>query len=196
MKQMSKWIVSLVFVVAACSQGAEGQKKDPSLTAAASASNAVKAASSAASSAHPSGSAVASASASAAGESSSWKGSFKTKVAAVTPPKEAAVEVWAKDPGTVGIGDATITLTTEPTPNGKFQRVVGEIKGALGDLVVSGTLDADGLAARVDPKDPKAPPGFAGTLTGKGDSSKIEATLRVSNRDANLVREATFSLMK
>jgi hypothetical protein len=89
-----------------------------------------------------------------------------------------------------------MTLTITPVASGKFSRVVGEGKGALGDLVISGTLDADGLTARIDAKDPKSPTAMSGVMSGKQDGTKIEATLRVSGRDANVVREAVVTLTR
>lgn len=179
-----------------------GGKGQPAGTTTASATSSANAAPSGSSSAQgaASGSAAGSASGAPAGSSAadgaSWKGTYKSKVGAVTPPKEAAVEVWAKDPGTAAIGEGTISLTITPVPSGKFSRVLGEGKGALGDLVISGTLDADGLTARIDAKDPKAPNAMSGTLSGKQDGAKIEATLRVSGRDANVVREAAVTLTR
>ncbi|MFO0661918.1 MAG: hypothetical protein U0165_19105 [Polyangiaceae bacterium] len=164
--------------------------------------NAVSAAPSAALA--PSGSAAASAAASnsaspatsgsATAGGATWKGSFKTKVTSVALPKDIKVDAWQKDPGTTAVGDGTISLTVTPTPSGKFSRVVGEGSGVLGDLVISGTLDADGLTAQISAKDPKAPNAMNGTLTGKVDGAKIDATLHVSSRDANVVREASFTL--
>jgi hypothetical protein len=192
--------IAVALNLGGCSDpGGKGPPTGASTTSATGSANAAPSGSSSAQGA-ASGSAAGSASGAPAGSASAdgatWKGTYKAKVGAVTPPKEAAVEVWAKDPGTAAIGDGTISLTVTQVPSGKFSRVVGEGKGALGDLVISGTLDADGLTARIDAKDPKAPTAMSGTLSGKQDGAKIEATLRVSGRDANVVREATITLTR
>lgn len=146
-------------------------------------------------SAAPSGSAAPAASGSApaaapAGEKGSFEGTFTSKVAKVTPPAEAKVKLWEKDPGKDGVGAGTIKLTI----SGRV--VSGEVTGALGALVVSGDLDDKVLTARLDPKDPNAQDAWTGTLTGKVEADGIAIVLRVASRNANLAREADAKLAK
>jgi hypothetical protein len=156
---------------------------------------------SAAGSAHgalPSGSGSAAPAASApaepAGAAGSWKGTYTAKVAEVTPPKDAQVKLWAKDPGTAAVGDGTLKLTL--TGSGTKLLVKGEAKGPLGAQVISGDADGKDISARVDPKDPNAPDAMTGFFQGKLEGSSIVGTLRVSSRNGNLAREAEIKLTR
>ena len=125
-----------------------------------------------------------------------WKGSFKARPGAVVMTnKEAsqAVKVWANDPGTAQVGDGTMTLTVGGAPQ---HLVRGEIDGALGPMAVTGAVDGGELRARVDSKDPNAATAMTGILYGKFEGANPELTLRVSSRNANVVREATIKLAK
>ncbi|MCS6898626.1 MAG: hypothetical protein NZX77_02500 [Polyangiaceae bacterium] len=123
---------------------------------------------------------------------STWKGTFKSRPGNVTLSKEAAeaIKVWSKDPGKEMVGDGTISLWL-PVSKGLVR---GEIRGALGDLLVNGELEDDQFRARVDPKDPNDPKAMTGILHGKRRGDSWEGMLRVASRNANLVREAEFKL--
>jgi hypothetical protein len=163
-------------------------------------------AASAAPAASPVASAAASGAASAAGSAAArpasdgaaetWKGAFKAKPSSIELSKDAAadVKVWAKDPGTELVGDGTLTL--QITGSGNRRAVKGEGSGALGDLVIVGEISDNELRARVDAKNPNDPNAVTGVLQGTVKGDAIESTLRVSNRNANRVREADFKLTK
>lgn len=124
------------------------------------------------------------------GASTSWEGAFTSKVGKVTPPAEAKMKLWEKDPGKEGVGPGTIKLTI----TGRV--VSGELGGALGALVVSGDVDDKVVTARVDPKDPNTDEAWTGTLTGKLEGDSLSVVLRLSSRNANLAREADAKLTK
>ena len=119
-----------------------------------------------------------------------WKGAYKAKVGAVNPPKDAKIQLWAKDEGAALVGDGTVRLTITGT------QVHGEAKGVLGEQTINGVLEEKELSARVDPKNPNTQDAMTGVLTGKLEGSTLTATLRVSGRNGNLVREATFPLTR
>ena len=118
-----------------------------------------------------------------------WKGKTQAKKAEVQPPKGVTDRVWAQDDGQAASGDVTIEL--EVDSNGD---VKGSAKGALGDLVIRGALSETTLRAAVTPKDPEAPIAMTGVLTGTVSDAAIEATLRASNLDGSLARQAVVRL--
>ena len=182
------FVVSFSFLVlTGCDKSSGDAPATPSAVPAASAPEAASAApkASASSSASPASSAAA-----APGAASSWKGTYKAKVGAVNPPKDAKIQLWAKDPGTELIGDGTIHLTVTGTT------VKGEAKGALGDQLLAGTIDEKELSTRVDPKEPNSAAAMTGVLTGKIEGSTITAVIRVSGRNGDIVREAAVTLTK
>ena len=156
-------------------------------SAAASASSATSAAASAAP--------VASASKGAT-EATAWSGSYQAKVGPVAPPENAKEKTWTDDPGTAAVGPGAIKLSIA----GARGDTQGELSGPLGDLKVSGVFDGTELRANLMPKDPKADSGMTGfmLLTGSGGPppANLKGTLRVSNRDARIVREASVELAK
>lgn len=186
---MKRLLVSLSFLLlAGCDKPSSSPSATPSAAPVASAPAAPSATASAAATA--SASAAPSGAAAALGAASSWKGTYKAKVGAVNPPKDAKIQLWAKDPGTELVGDGTVHLTVTGTT------VKGEAKGALGDQVLAGTLDEKDLSARVDPKDPNTEAAMTGVLTGKVEGASIQAVIRVSGRNGNIVREATVTLTR
>ena len=179
---------ALVFValVMACDHSSGGAAPAPSASVAPVASTPPREPASVASAA-PSASASASA---AIGAASSWKGAYKAKVGVVNAPKDSKIQLWAKDDGAAFVGDGSVHLTITGTS------VRGEAKGALGDQLVTGVLDDTELSARLDPKNPNTEGAMTGVLTGKLDGAAMTATLRVSGRNGNVVREATFTLTR
>jgi hypothetical protein len=171
-------------------------KSDPAGGApAAASSSAPPAATSAAARPSASTSAAEAAPSAASAESgAAWKGTFKSKPGTVTLAKEAAeaVKVWAKDPGTEMVGDGTISLQI-PATKGPIR---GEIGGVFGDLIVNGQRDGEAITAQVNPKDPNAQNAMTGVFHGSLKGDALEGTLRVANRNANLVREAEIKLKK
>lgn len=177
---------SAAFAAAACSKEG-GDKALP----AAPASAAPVASAAAPASAAP----VASAAKAVGGEASSWGGSYTAKVGPVAPPENAKEKTWANDPGSDAVGKGTVQLNVSG-PRGETR---GELGGPLGDLQVSGFFDGKELRANLMPKDPKAETAMTGfmVLTGEGaPPAALKGTLRVSGRDARIVREAAVELAK
>ena len=180
---MNRFVVSaLMCALVGCSKGSS-DKPGPAASASAAASSA--------SSAAP----VASASKSAT-EATAWSGSYTAKVGPVAPPENAKEKTWTDDPGTAAVGPGTIKLSI----SGARGDTQGELAGPLGDLKLSGVFDGKELRANLMPKDPKADMAMTGfmLLTGSGETppANLKGTLRVSNRDARIVREASVELAK
>jgi hypothetical protein len=171
-----------VFVVALASIAAcsKGSKDAPPSSASASAS-----------AASPVARAAPSASAAPAGDQSAWSGTYVAKVGAVEPPKNANEKTWTNDPGSAAVGKGAVELTV-----GERGDTRGETKGPLGDMTISGTYDGKELRANLAPKEPKGDGAMTGYMTLATEGSAMKGTLRVSNRDAKIVREATVELAK
>jgi hypothetical protein len=110
-------------------------------------------------------------------------------VGPVAPPENAKEKAWTDDPGTAAVGRGAIALSM----TGSRGDTQGELTGPLGDLKVSGVFDGTELRANLLPKDPKADTAMTGfmALTGSGGPppANLRGTLRVSNRDARIVRD-------
>jgi hypothetical protein len=125
--------------------------------------------------------------------SAAWAGAYSAKVGPVDSPANAKEKTWVGDPGSAAVGKGTIDLSIS-APRGD---VSGEAKGPLGDMVVSGTYDGHELRANLAPKDPRAEDAMTGFLLMTGESSgPLRGTLRVSSRDARVVREASVEVSK
>jgi hypothetical protein len=131
-----------------------------------------------------------------AGEGSSWSGSYLAKVGPVAPPENAKEKTWTEDPGTSAVGRGSIALSMA----GSRGDTLGELTGPLGDLKVSGVFDGKELRANLLPKDPKADGAMTGFMllaASEGPPpASLKGTLRVSNRDARIVREASVEVAK
>jgi hypothetical protein len=140
--------------------------------------------------------APASSAAKAGNEPIAWSGSYVAKVGPVAPPENAKEKTWTDDPGTAAVGGGAIKLFISG-PRGDTQ---GELTGPLGDLKVAGVFDGTELRANLMPKDPKADTAMTGymLLAGSGGPppANLKGTLRVSSRDARIVREASVELAK
>ena len=153
----------------------------------------------------PAASAMARASASAAGAPASapaaaaakapdrttWSGTYAAKVGAVEPPANAKEKTWTADPGSAAVGNGAIDLTV-----GERGETRGETKGPLGEMTISGVYDGKELRANLAPKEPKGDGAMTGFMTLSADGAAMKGTMRVSNRDAKIVREATVELAK
>jgi hypothetical protein len=116
--------------------------------------------------------------ASAARTSDVWTGTYLAK----------AVDA---DAGQLATGPGTLSMTVARG------RVTGEGKGALGPLLLSGVLEGGTLRVGLLPVDPNAAQAMTGVLVATiaaGNGSAARGTLRVSNGDARLVREASVEL--
>ena len=186
MKIAAKIATGLVLglLVGGCDKEKAAESGAPATKASAAPSAAASGAPAASSSASPAGAAPATAG------GGSFKGTYKAKVGAVTPPKDAKIQLWEKDPGTAAIGDGTVQIKIDG------RTVTGSAKGALGEQVIHGELDGKDFSARLDPKDPNTQDAMTGVLTGKLDGDAITGTLRVSGRNGNIVRESEIKLAK
>jgi hypothetical protein len=130
------------------------------------------------------------------GGPTAWSGSYVAKVGPVAPPENAKEKTWASDPGTAAVGPGAIALSMSG-PRGDTH---GELSGPLGDLQVAGVFDGTELRANLMPKDPKAETAMTGFMvlaaSGGTPPANLKGTLRVSNRDARIVREASVELAK
>jgi hypothetical protein len=125
--------------------------------------------------------------------SAAWTGTYTSKVGPVDPPANAKEKTWVGDPGSAAVGKGTIDLSIT-APRGD---VNGVAKGPLGEMVVSGTYDGHELRANLAPKDPKAEEAMTGFLLMNGESAgPLRGTMRVSGRDARVVREAAVEVSK
>jgi hypothetical protein len=136
------------------------------------------------------------ASAKAAMAGSDWTGSYAAKVGQVDPPPAAHEKTWTQDLGHAATGAGTIELAVAPSG-----AALGDAKGVLGELAVSGTFDGHELRANLIPKDPNAEGAMTGwmSLTAEGEPSaakSLKGTMRVASRDAKLVREASVQLAR
>jgi hypothetical protein len=114
-----------------------------------------------------------------------------------SPTKE---KTWTDDTGTESVGKGSIELTVDaPTadPKGPPRKVVGEAKGPLGPLSITGTFDGKEVRANMAPTQTNAPGAMTGfmTLTADGPAS-LKGTLRVASGNARIVREATVELAR
>jgi hypothetical protein len=112
-------------------------------------------------------------------------------VGAVDPPKNANEKTWTADPGSAAVGKGAVDLTV-----GDRGETLGETKGPLGEMTISGVYDGKELRATLAPKEPKADGAMTGFMMLAADGSAMKGTMRVSNRDAKIVREATVELAK
>jgi hypothetical protein len=138
---------------------------------------------------------TASASASAAPDNpyaGTWKGTFEASKGEVTIDEGVPYKTWKEEKGDVATGKGELELVIRS--NGA---VTGKVTGALGELTVMGVLQDDGeIAASLQPGDPNAEGAMTGTLVGTADKSLVEARIRASSRDGNVVRKAKTTLKK
>ncbi len=172
-------------LVAACdaSSGGSGQTtSQPS----ASPSAAQSGDRSTAASAVPSGSAAI-----ALGHAGRWKATYRAAKAEVAVPKDAPSRTWADDDGTAATGEGSVELSIAPDG-----AVKGRAKGPLGEQHIRGVFDGKTLRAGLTPVDPEAELAMSGVLVGSPQGKEIAAQLRVSSRDATIVRAATVQLAR
>jgi hypothetical protein len=131
-----------------------------------------------------------SASAGATAQTIAWSGSYTAKVGAVEPPKNANEKVWTQDPGSAAIGKGSIDLSV------REREARGETKGPLGDMTISGLYDGKELRANLLPKEPRSDGAMTGFLLLTTEGEAMKGILRVSGRDARIVREAAVELAK
>ena len=124
-------------------------------------------------------------------QSATWSGSYAAKVGAVEPPTNAKEKTWTLDPGSAAVGKGTVDLSV-----GERGETRGETKGPLGEMTITGLYDGKELRANLLPKDPRADGAMTGFMVLSSEGDSLKGTMRVSNRDARIVREATVELAK
>jgi hypothetical protein len=108
---------------------------------------------------------------------------------------------WRGDDAGLGLGEGTISLTLDR----KAGVILGVAGGAIGDVVISGSLfpeeagspssGGQTITATVGRKDP-LDRGLSGTLGAKAEGDKLTGTMRLSAANARVVREASFTLAR
>lgn len=125
-----------------------------------------------------------------------WAGSYKSEPGTIYVPTEVAngkdwKEVkWRGDLSNAGLGDGPMTLAFDPSG-----RASGTIEGPLGPARINGQMAGDTLTASITRQDP-SDGGFVGTLIGKVTEGKLTGTMKLSQREASIIRSATFSAAK
>lgn len=125
-----------------------------------------------------------------------WAGTFEAKKADVSVPNGVRYPVWKDEPGDEARGKATLTLVVD-----RAGQVTGESSGSLGNLLVSGSFEEGALYAQLRPSKPGQGLAMRGLLNGKlagpsGGAEVLDATLRVSNHDGTIARQATVKLSR
>jgi hypothetical protein len=178
------WWAALVLVAAGCDNPG-AQQGTPSAAPVASAAPSGRVVATPVPSA--SVSAVASASsAPAAGDG--WSGDYTAKKAEIEMPDKVKDLTWKRDPGDKLIGPGKLTLRIEEGV------VSGSAAGALGEQIVTGTVEGKSLKFSLLPKNATAGDAMTGTGVGEVTATSITGTMRCSSPDAVIIREATFEL--
>lgn len=122
-----------------------------------------------------------------------WTGTYVSEVGSfyVFDAGEWAGVTWRGADAGSGLGRGELTLTVERAT----RRVSGTANGAIGDVVLLGTIDNGTLAASVLRKSP-LDGGLAGTAIGEVSRDQIVGTMRLSSGDARLIREARFTVAR
>jgi hypothetical protein len=136
--------------------------------------------------------APAAASAPHAKSTTSFSGTYTAKAAAIDLGKGNKVVKWPQNPEAGAAGSGTIDLVVAD-PRGEVR---GEAKGPLGNLLVNGDFDGRDLRSNLVPRDPNADDAMTGVMTLVADGAAMRGTLRVSSRDARIVREASVQLAR
>jgi hypothetical protein len=123
---------------------------------------------------------------------SAFGGTYTATAAQIDTGKGDKVVKWPPNPASGALGAGTIDLSAAD-PSGEVR---GEAKGPLGDMVVSGSFDGHDLLANLTPKNPNADDAMTGVMTLVANGAALRGTLRVSGRDARVVREAAVELSR
>jgi len=174
------WSAALAFAVAttSCSKS-DGPKAQPSATASAAVSAPVASGSTAPAASGAAAPAVA---------GNGWSGDYTAKKAAIELPDKVKDQTWKRDPGDKNVGPGKLTIAVVDGV------VTGSASGALGDQLISGTLEGKALKLTLLPKNATAPEAMTGTAVGELGSASITGTIKCSGPDAVMIREASFEL--
>jgi hypothetical protein len=96
---------------------------------------------------------------------------------------------WRGDDAGLGLGDGSMTLTVNSTTHD----VHGTADGAIGSVVIVGSISENSVTASVLRKDP-ADQGLTGTVVAKVTGEALTGTMRLSVANARVIREVKFSL--
>jgi hypothetical protein len=128
----------------------------------------------------------------------SWSAKYEAVKAEVDVPAGVRWPHWADEAADDGVGAGDISITVDPSG-----RVLGTVSGALGELQISGVIEDGALSAWLEPSAaPDATPalsgvmhgGFAKVGAGEPGVGAIDAELRVSSENGNMVRKASAKL--
>jgi hypothetical protein len=170
--------LAIAFATIACNKS-DGGKGQPSATA-----SALVSAPTASASVAP----AASGSAAPAVAGAGWSGDYTAKKAAIELPEKVKDQTWKHDPGDKSVGPGKLTISVADGV------VTGTASGALGDQVVSGTLEGKALKLTLLPKNATAADAMTGTAVGEVGAASITGTIKCSGPDAVMIREASFEL--
>jgi hypothetical protein len=116
-----------------------------------------------------------------------WQGSYKAELFRIELAAGGLKE-WKQDDGTLASGDGTLAFTVAADGT-----ITGSAKGALGELSVSGRVEGDRAALRLDAAEPK---GFHGTILAVQNSQGMQGSLNASSGDSLQVRKGNVTLSR
>jgi hypothetical protein len=116
-----------------------------------------------------------------------WSGSYEAVLDRIELDA-GGVRAWKEDDGQRASGKGTLVCSV--TPEGIAS---GQAEGPLGELLVSGVADEQGLRLSLSPKGDD-PNGFRGTLLATRTGEQVTGTLSASSGDSLTVRKAKVEL--
>lgn len=127
-----------------------------------------------------------------AGEASAWSGKYSLAAGTLYIPTD---KDWKntkfKNDEEKYLGEGTLTMNVDPTG-----RVTGSTDGPpIGAAVIDGHVEGTSFTANVRRKDP-SDNGLTGTIFGTITGDKLEATLKLAEANAAVVREGKLSAQK
>jgi len=124
---------------------------------------------------------------------SAWSGKYTLAAGTLYIPtdKDWKNAKQAKSDDTKLVGDGTLTMSVDASG-----RVTGSSDGPpIGDAVIDGHVDGTSFSANVRRKDP-SDNGLTGTIFGTITGDKLEATLKLAESNAAVVREGKLTAQK
>ena len=124
---------------------------------------------------------------------SEWTGSYKSVAGALHYPegKDWKSLTWQGDDASVGLGEGALEVRVD----GATGQVHGTVTGPLGPATLVGAFSDGALTATIARQNP-ADRGLTGTAMGTVAGDKIDGVMNLSLADANVIRKATFTLIK
>jgi hypothetical protein len=129
----------------------------------------------------------------AAPSSETWTGTYDSHPGSiyVVDGGEWAGVRWRGDDASVGLGEGKLSLAMNRTS----EEVRGTGEGPIGNVVLSGVVTGGAITLSVSRKDP-LDRGLTGTAVAQVSGDKISGTMRLSQADARVIREATLHLVR